>query len=428
MPAAAAMQKYSILTIGDGLVAQIPALLGAMSAGLIVTRATDTESDRHLGDSIQKQFAAIPRVMLVAGGICLLLAAVPGFPTGVFIVLGIGLALSGALLVPALRNRFDKLSGPGFGAVLDGKAARRKRVTPAQAGPVQQAVPLLLELPPAFGAAGHGDELREAVTAAVDRYQLASGVAMPEVRIHFRPDAEPEWLFHAFEVPIAQGPVDADTTVAGIVAEVEGALRRHGTLFLGIQETGQLLSVASVIYPDIVKEVLRSIPTQNIAAILRNLVDEEVSIRNLRGILEGLLQAAQHEKDLYNLTEFARMALSRQISHRHAPDGQLRVIALSPQLEEHLMGQLRAAGGVQQLSLDPDAVRELRKRIASAAAEHGPTALLTSVQLRRHVRAITARELFELPVLSYNELVPTLDLEVLHQIPPLEAAPLASVK
>jgi len=82
-----AMAKYSILTIGEGMVAQIPALLGAMAAGLIVTRTSD-EDDKHLGDSIRKQLSAKPRVLIVAGGICLLMALVPGFPSLVFVMLG----------------------------------------------------------------------------------------------------------------------------------------------------------------------------------------------------------------------------------------------------------------------------------------------------------------------------------------------------
>jgi len=429
MSAGAAMQKYSILTIGDGLVAQIPALLGAMAAGLIVTRATDTRADRHLGDSIQKQFSAIPRVMLVAGGICILMALVPGFPSTVFVILGVLLAASGAVRVPALRSHFDRLSSSGnFNAVMDGKAATRKRVTPAQAGPVQQAVPLLLELPPSFGAAGRQEALRDAVTACVDSYQLRSGVAMPEVRIHFRNDGVAHWALHAFEVPVAQGPVDAKVTVERLVVEVDAALRRNGTLFLGLQETGQLLAIASVTYPDIVKEVVRAVPMQNLAAILRNLVDEEVSIRNLRGILEGLLQAATHEKDLNNLTEFARMSLSRQISHRVAPDGELRAIGLSPALEEMLTRQLRSAGGLTQLSLDPDTVMELRRRVRDAVKRVEPVAVVTSVQLRRHVRSLLSAQLFDLPVLSFNELAPTVNLDIAHQIETIESVPLASVK
>ncbi|MBX2836704.1 MAG: flagellar biosynthesis protein FlhA [Gammaproteobacteria bacterium] len=428
MDASAAMAKYSILTIGDGLVAQIPALLGAMSAGLIVTRATDNQNDRHLGDSIQKQFSALPRVMLVTGAICFLLALVPGFPIPVFVGMGMLLMLSGGLLVPALRARFDKLSSPSFNQVMDGKAAKRKRVTPAQAGPVYQSVPLLLELPPSLGAEGGDEELREEITECVNRYQLRSGVAMPEVRIHFRRDDSKEWLFHAFEVPITQGIVDHKSTVKTIVDSCEIALRRNGTLFLGIQETGQLLSIASVNYPDIVKEVLRSVPAQNIAVILRNLVEEEVSIRNLRGIMEGLVQAAQHEKDINNLTEFARMALARQTCYQYAPEGKLSAVALSPQLEEQLSKSLRANGGVQQLVLDPHAANRLRAGIVKALDEHKPTALLTSVQLRRHVRQLIVRERFDIPVLSYNELIPNLDLTVLHQVVPDELVQLASVK
>lgn len=428
MDAGAAISKYSILTIGDGLVAQIPALLGAMAAGLIVTRATDSDNDRHLGDSIQKQFSAKPRVLLVAGGICILFAFVPGFPTTVFLIIGFLLLGSGGLLIPVLRSRFDRLSKPTFDQVMDGRAAVRKRVTPAHAEQIQQAVPLLLELPRSLASQESNVDLSEQITQSVNSYQLKSGVAMPEVRIHFRRDESNEWLLHAFEVPITQGTVGTDTTVEDIVSEIQSALRRNGTLFLGVQEAGQLLSVASVTYPDIVKEVLRSIPAQNIALILRNLVDEEVSIRNMRGILEGLLQAAQHEKDVNNLSEFARMALARQTCYQYAPDGKLRAIALSPQLEEQLSKLVRVSGGIQQFTIDPHAARRLRETLSAAIDEHKPEAMLTSVQLRRHIRAILVKEKFETPVLSYNELIADLDLDVVHQVLPDELVQLASVK
>src|SRR5436190_118603 len=96
-----AMSRYSILTIGEGMVAQIPALLGAMAAGLIVTRTNDDEHDRHLGDAIRKQLSAKPRVLLVAGGICLLFALVPGFPALTFILLALVSGGCGAALTPA---------------------------------------------------------------------------------------------------------------------------------------------------------------------------------------------------------------------------------------------------------------------------------------------------------------------------------------
>lgn len=426
MDAGSAMSKYSILTIGDGLVAQIPALLGAMAAGLIVTRATDSQTDRHLGDSIQKQLSSIPRVLLVAGGICMAMALVPGFPSAIFFLLGFLLLVSGGLLVPTLRSRIDKFRDASFGAVMDNKAIRTKIVAPAHADPVQQAVPLLLELPRSLGSDG-GEVIQSEVTDCVNRYQLRSGVAMPDVRIHFRHDDSSEWMLHAFEVPIVSGQMGEGVSFATVLDSVEQSLRHSGTLFLGIQETGQLMSAASIDYPDIVKEVLRSIPTQNIAAILRHLVDEEVSIRNVRGILEALVQAAQHEKDTYNLSEFARMALARQTCYQYAPDGHLKAVALSAPLEDQLMKSVRTSAGVQQLSLDPRVSERLRESLVGAIDKYEPSVLLTSVQLRRHIRSLIAERCFDVPVLSYNELVPTLKLDVLYQVVPSESVQLSSV-
>ncbi|MBX2884907.1 MAG: flagellar biosynthesis protein FlhA [Granulosicoccus sp.] len=426
MDTGAAMSRYSILTIGDGLVAQIPALLGAMAAGLIVTRATDTQTDRHLGDSIQKQLSSIPRVLLVAGGICMAMALVPGFPSAVFFLLGFMLVISGGLLVPAMRARMERFKEKSFGAVMEQKETKVRHVAPAHADPLQQAVPLLLELPRVLGNDG-GEHIQEQVTDCVNRYQMRSGVAMPDVRIHFRHDDSDEWSLHAFEVPIVGGQLTDGVTFDTIVNSIEQALRRSGTLFLGIQETGQLMTAASVDYPDIVKEVLRSIPTQNIAAILRHLVDEEVSIRNMRGILEALVQAAQHEKDTYNLSEFARMALARQTCHRYAPDGRLKAVALSAALEDQLTKAVRTHAGVQQLSLDPRMAERLRESLVDAITQHEPTVLLTSVQLRRHIRAIISERCFDVPVLSYNELIPSLKLDVVYQVVPNESVQLASV-
>lgn len=426
MDAGSAMSKYSILTIGDGLVAQIPALLGAMAAGLIVTRATDSQADRHLGDSIQKQLASIPRVLIVAGIICFAMALVPGFPTAIFFLLGFMLTIGGGLLVPTLRTRLERFKDASFGSVMEGKEARVKHVAPAHADPVQQAVPLLLELPRSLGHDG-GESIQEQVTDCVNRYQLRSGVAMPDVRIHFRHDDSNEWKLHAFEVPVVAGTISKDVSVAAILGMVEQALRRSGTLFLGIQETGQLMSAASVDYPDIVKEVLRSIPTQNIAAILRHLVDEEVSIRNVRGILEALVQAAQHEKDTYNLSEFARMALSRQTCYQYAPSGYLKAIALSAPLEDQLTKSIRTSAGVQQLSLDPRMSERLRNSLTESIEKYEPAVVLTSVQLRRHIRVLISDRCFDVPVLSYNELIPTLKLDVVHQVVPGDSVQLSSV-
>ena len=418
MAADAAMAKYSILTIGDGLVAQIPALLGAMAAGLIVTRSTDNRISENLGDSIQKQFGAIPRVSMVAGGICLLMAFIPGFPSLVFVTIGIALALSGGFLLPTLRSHFAKLSNQKrtFESVMNDQSTKQSPVYRTEATQVHPSVPLLLEIPQALAANEGDEELRAAMIECIETVQSRSGVALPAVRFHWRAGKARDWKLHAFEVPIVEQEVARTNSLQVIAAESEMALRRNATLYLGIQETSTLLAVANEDYPDVVKEVLRSVPVQNVAAILRNLVEEEVSIRNLRSILESLIQAAQHEKDLGSLTEFARMGLARQTCYRYAPNGNMKAIALSAALEDQLNDAVRTSGGMQQLVLDPHVAAQVRKHIVDAIEQYKPDALLTSVQLRRHVRALIARECFDTPVLSYNELLPSLQLDVLHQV------------
>ncbi|MBX2825488.1 MAG: FHIPEP family type III secretion protein [Gammaproteobacteria bacterium] len=416
MDAGNAMAKYSILTIGDGMVAQIPALLGAMSAGLIVTRVTDSEQDKHLGDSIQKQFAAIPRVLLVAGAICFLLAAVPGFPTGVFVGLGLVLALLGASLVPALRRRMEKMSQPTFETVLSRRENNRPSVKETGTVPVQQAVPLLLDLPRQYAENGQDQILADKLDDMLENIQTTIGLQLPRIKFHWHPEADQKWFLNVFEVPVTRGMLGPDSSPTELTALIRAALRRNLTLFVGIQETSSLLTQASAEYPDIVKESLRSLPMQNVAAILRLLVEEEVSIRNIRGILEALVDASQHEKDVQNLTEFARIALARQICFQAAPDNKLRVVAVTPELEEMLLESLRASGNNRQLSLDPATTEQLRKLLNDSIGRNQPDAVIAHLQLRRQIRTLIQAQSFDTPVLSYNELLGHVELDVLDRV------------
>jgi len=417
MSATGAMQKYSILTIGDGMVAQIPALLGAMSAGLIVTRVTDNNDDKHLGDSIQKQFASVPKVMIVAGAMCLVFALVPGFPTLVFALLGMILMAAGLLLIPAWRNQMNKLSGPTFESVMKRKLESESHVVESKATTaVEHAVPLLLDMPASYAVDGKDELLRDSLNELFNQHQERSGVSLPALRFNWNKDTTSKWSLYAYDVPIASGVVDNTTLLINIVSEIHLAIRSSGSLFMGIQETSKLLAEASESYPDIVKEALRGIPMQNMSAIFRNLVEEEIPIRNLRSILESLISASQHEKDTANLTEFARIALSRQLCHLHAPDGAMKVIGFAPELEEFLLGSVRTTSGVQQLSVDPATVDKIRQSLLTSINTHQPTAVVTAVQLRRHCRAVLVQHAFETPVLSYNELVPTMQLEVADRV------------
>jgi type III secretion protein V len=416
-----AMKKYSVITIGDGMVSQIPALLAAMAAGLIVTRTMDA-GDKHLGDSMRKQFFAKPRVLIVAGSICWLLALMPGFPSSIFVLLGLVLATSGVFMTPALRARFEKMSAP-----MRGKQAQRRAPTPgvmATALPTAQpAVPLLLELPTQALGSDQGAALTRELEAVLDFFQLGLGLSLPRISIHaqntpvaFGSPDDPQWQLLAYEVPIAQGSLPQEDVPSALASAVREALRRQTALFLGIQETSALLSRAAVDYPDVVKEVMRAIPMQRMADIFRRLIEEEVPVRHLREMLEALAEAGQREKDVATLSEFARIALKRHISYRYAPSGSLRATLLMPDLEEVLRQALRVNGGVQQLAIDPAMARQIIDRLRASAAEHGVAAIITTVDLRRHVRKLIELDCFDVPVLSYHELMPTLKLDVADRV------------
>lgn len=414
MELSVAIHKYSILTIGDGMVAQIPALLGAMAAGLIVTHTTSEEQDRHLGDAMRKQISGKPRVQLIAGGICLLMALVPGFPALVFVALGLASIAAGVLLTPPWRLKLQQLAAPAWRNLQRTPDDRARALTTA-VPQVHPSVPLLVEVPSSALVESGGHTLSQALQHTLDRFQLQLGLPLPRIAIHGVRDTT-QWRLLAYEVPMAEGTWPAAPAAPALAEAVHQTLRRHAAMFVGVQEATTLLTRASQDLPDVVKEVLRVLPMQKVAEVLRRLVAEEVSIRNLRDILEALSEAGQREKDVLALTEFARISLKRQLSHQAAPQGTLRTLLLAPEVEDTLRQAVRVTAGVSQLVLDPAIARDLADAIALQVAQVRPGAILTSVDLRWHLRKLIEPECFDTPVLSFHELVPGLRLETVGRI------------
>ena len=412
-----AVHRYSILSIGEGMVAQIPALLGAMAAGLLVTRTNDDEHDRHLGDAIRKQLGAKPRVHLMAAAICLLLATVPGFPPLVFGLLGVVFGLAGVMLTP--RGR-DWVSSHMPAMTPQRRATEATALKTAQPR-LRPSVPLLLELPQPLLADG-GVAVTQAVEAMLDELQLDQGLPLPRLALHGRLGRE-GWRLLAHEVPLAEGDQASDPTA--LAAQVRDSLRRNAALFIGIQETSELLTRAQADLADVVKEVLRALPVQKVTEVLRRLAAEEVSIRNLRDILEALADASQREKDVQALTEMTRIALRRQTHHRICAGGELQALMLSPELENLMRQQLHVSGGVTQLAIAPDVARQFAAEVQAQVQALKPQAIVCAVDLRWHLRKLIEAECFDTPVLSFHELLPTLRLTPLHHLPPprLDPAP-----
>ena len=414
----AATHKYSILTIGEGLVAQIPALLGAMAAGLMVTRATDEEDSSNLGQTIQRQLSGNPRVLMGVGAVAFLMALIPGFPVAVFIGLGFGAMGTGAMLHPRLRPMLLRRAGPLTALVTRGREAAPPTTLIAEPAAPKPVVPLLLELSGARPGRAEGDALAADLAAMLERLQYRSGVPLPKLAIHFlAPDARPAWQLLAYELPVGHGLREGQAIDApALVAAVEALLRRNLARFLGVQEAVALLNRIGDDYPEVVKEAVRALPAARIADVMRRLAEEEVPLRNMRDVLEGLTDAAQNERETPRLADMTRIALKRYLIDVAAPDGEIRALVVTPELETMVREATRIVDGAERLAIPPDVAQNLVATIASTARETRANALVTSFEARRAVRKLIEPDLFDLPVLAFNELSSMTRLEMVGQI------------
>lgn len=410
MDAGTAMTTFSILTIGDGLVAQIPALFSAMAAGLLVTRTTD-EADASLGPAIARQIGGKPQVLFAGAVLCLLLALIPGFPAAVFVALAFLLAGGGAWQHPVSK------------AWITGKAERIRptekplpETLEAAPAPPRRARPLVLEVAaPALGA-DQAERLRARLVTVLEGLQDRLGLPMPKAEVVTRllPDGEqPRWALLAYEAPIGAGTAEGDGDLEPLIDTVIAAtLRRHAAQFLGLQESTTILNQVGADYPDLVKEVVRAVSSPRIAEVLRLLAEEEVPLRNMRNVLEAIAEAGQSERNALPLADMTRVALRRYITAPHMESGRFPVMVVGARLERFFRDNLQQVEGIAHLAMQPDHARTMIAMIQSERSKCGARAILTAYELRRPLRRLIGGDIFELPVLAYNELVPTLPLDV----------------
>lgn len=417
MTTGSAMSKYSILTIGDGLVAQIPALFGAMAAGLIVTRVSDADSDEHLGDAIQQQFSSIPRVSLVAGVMCIFFAFVPGFPSGIFTGLGILLFFSGAMLIPASRLIIKSYSTPAFDAVLQRKAESRvSTVEKTTIVSVKEVSPLAFRLPNHLSRDDGDKNLQHQMQQLLAKHQQSTGVVLPALSFIWDFEQKERWALEIFDVPVISETLDPDTTLDNIANLAMLAIRKNINLFIGLEQTNRLLLRTAESSPEVVKEVQRALSLQSITVILRNLVEEEVPIGNLAAALEGVASASLHEKDLQNLTEYARISLGRQLCHQYSDNGLIESLGLSHTLEEELLKLLHDNKGASDFIFDPQMADNILQTISTSVQTLNVSTIVVPVVMRRHIRKLIANECFEVAVLSYPEIVAPFKLNVISRL------------
>lgn len=454
-----AVHTYSVLTIGDGLVAQIPALLASISAGLIVTRTAGDEDDRNLGAIIARQISGEPRVTMIVGCIALGMMLVPGFPALVFLPLGLALV---GLAAWRMRERV------GFLRRLFKVPESQAELLPpdvADSDVLLPSAPLMLEVHMSALQALGSNQVRNLFRQVVGNLREEYGVPLPKpaLRAGLRLP-EQGYALYAYGVRIAYGvlrpgqlflpgraalpPAPSGEAGALVPDGVSGfpgrwvtrdgarqgkaleapemlhehirmALERHLALFVGIQETSNLSNGLSRDYPDLVREMLRVVSPQRVAEVLKRLVEERVPIRQLRDVFEAITDAASREKDIVLVAEYVRMALRRHLSYRYADDDHvLRVLVARPELEERLRRSVHTGPAGTQLAVEPDLAARLLAQIGEhARGEHGTSmVLLSSMDVRRHLRKLTEAEYADIPVLSYQELVPDLRLVPVGQL------------
>jgi flagellar biosynthesis protein FlhA len=460
-PFSTALDTYVSLTIGDGLVNQIPALLVATSTGIIVTRAV---SDASFGLDITRQFAHQARPYLIAAGVLAVLAVLPGFPWYVLF------PLSGILMALGLSLRRRRLADEEKEKAREAEV--RGKAAPVEISPVVPLDPLSLEI--GYGLIplvdkDKGAELLDRITRIRREAALELGLVVPRIRIIDNMRLEPsEYCFKIRGVEVARGAIKMSHYLAinpgGEREKVEGEATRdpafglpafwipeserekaerlgytvvdppsiiathlteiikaHAGEILGRQEVQSILDALKGDYPAVVEEVGKTFSTGEVQKVLQGLLREQVSIRNIVVILETMADYGSASKETTFLIEKVRQALSRQICLQHADEQKvLRVLTLAPELEQKIVeSRIETAGG-PTAALEPQLQRKWIGALTNAArnvqTQGYMPVVLCSEAARPLIKGGTVREIPHLTVLSVPEVSPEIKVELLGEV------------
>jgi flagellar biosynthesis protein FlhA len=470
-----ALQRFTLLSIGDGLVSQIPALVTSTAAGILVTRAATKDA---LGTELSKQLLLFPRAMLILTGMLVIFSLVPGLPMLPFLVLA---GLTG-LLARALKDEkaVQEALGTRHEARSDGSdfAPRASRLAPPAgqepAGPGDKLEPLLnvdaLQIELGYGLVGladrhKGGDLLDRVTGVRKTFAQEVGVIVPPIRLRDNLQLEPnQYRFLLKGQPVAQGELmpghwlamnatNSKVTLKGVPtvepvfklpatwvtdverknAEISGytvvdaasvlvthlteTIKRHCHEILSRQDVQVLLDNLKQTNPTVVTELIPALLTVGqVQRVLQNLLAEGVSIRNLAGILEKVSDYAHVSKNPDELSEYARRALGSQITKGYQDEmGKLRVITLDPKLEQQITQGVRQTPTEISLLMEPKLARHmmdsLSQRIQKMLADGLPPVVLTAPQIRLPFRRFFETTFADLAVLSFAEIPPRVEIQ-----------------
>ncbi|MEO7125125.1 MAG: flagellar biosynthesis protein FlhA [Nakamurella sp.] len=449
-----ALSTYSLLSVGDGLVSQIPALLLSVATGLVVTRSSEADS---MGAIVARQFGAQRRAVRIAGGAALALCLVPGLPKLPFLVVGGGLLLMSSRLAKQDDGSADSPAGAAADVAAGGLPAGLDMDSEEMIRLDLVVDPLELILSPNLVALvdGPGADLLDRVKAL--RRTLASdlGVVMPPVRtrdsvnlpssayainingvelargtapigmmlaigdglegLPGTPDREPVFGLEGRWVPVemaSQAELLGATVVdpsSLIITHLSETVRQHASRLLSREEVAAATRSLARTHPVVVEDLTPALLSLGeIQRVLHSLLDEGVSIRDMVRIYEALSLAAKGGSDPDRLVEAARTALAPSITARLATEGHLDVLTIEPQLQQRLLESVRATDAGAQLVLDASIAEmlifEVSAKYRDATALGNSPVLVCAAGVRLPLRRLVQLSVPQLPVLSYTEL------------------------
>ncbi|MCL6451315.1 MAG: flagellar biosynthesis protein FlhA [Acetobacteraceae bacterium] len=455
-----ALEQYALLTVGDGLVCQIPALLISTATGIVVTRAA---SETNMGREVTGQILSQPRVLAVAAGLLFVLSLIPGLPRLPFFLLA---GMSGGLAYTLQRSAREATKEREAQARREEQERLRQ---PENVFSLLQVDPLEVEL--GYGLVGlaggaEGGDLLERVVMIRRQLALDLGLVLPPVRIRDNMSLPPNtYVVKLKGVKVASGELMADRLLAmspgGAEAPLEGlatrepafgmealwitpqqrvqaeaagytvvdpasvmathlveVIKAHAHELLSRQDTRKLLDAVKASNPAVVEDLVPEILTLGeVQAVLQNLLAERVPIRDLVTILETLGDRARATKDPDLLTEYVRQSLSRAITARFAEGGCIKALVTAPEVEEEILKAIKVTDRGSYLALAPEAAeglsRSLARNLERVTGQGLDPIVLCSAGVRPYLRRLVARAFARVAVLSYPELEPHVRIESL---------------
>ncbi len=475
MPMFESAKVYSLLTIGDGLVQQIPALVISVSAGIVVTRVASESEGSNLGRDIVTQVTAYPKALIIASVILGIMAIVPGLPKVPFIILAVIVGAIALFLIKSKAKVVQEIADtPKQEAV---KKAVKKH---GDVLPFIMPSPISLEvgssiIPFVDDSQDGGRFINELIPLLRHGLYYELGVNFPGIQVRGQTvDMEPDaYVININEVPVAQGtimqghilvgepleqlqlfnitgtetihPIDGSVvtwikqeykdvaTQAGfrmwdtaeyLILHLSYILRKYAHEFLGVQEVQVMLTELEKSHPALIKELIPKVVTLlQLSEIFQRLVQEDVAIRDLKSIFMTLAQWGEIERDTLMLTEHVRAGLKRYITHKFAGNSNtLPVYLLDPDIEDLVKNAIRRTEKGNYLALEPEITQEIVEAVGKEIASHPfppgarPPVILTTAEIRRYFRKIVELEFPQLSVLSYQELSENLRIQPIARV------------